>query len=158
MKYFILLILLFQVSFAEMPKDTDNDLVPDSVDLCPNTQEGVFVDKFGCRKAIQKIIYFDHSQTIIKPDQYMVINDVIALAKELKGYKIYIQGYADSTASATINIAISKQRASNVFKALSKELDKSRIIISWYGESEPIASNVTKEGRSQNRRVTIQLR
>lgn len=158
MKYLILVILLLQISFAQSPNDMDNDLVPDSSDLCPNTAEGVFVDKFGCRKAIEKVIHFDHSSTIIKPDQHIIIEDVIALAKELKGYKIYIQGYTDSTASAAINIAISKQRASNVFKALSKELDKSRMVISWYGESEPIASNVTKEGRSQNRRVTIQLR
>lgn len=157
MKYFIILLLLLQVSQAAVG-DMDNDLIPDNVDLCPNTEEGVFVDKFGCRKAIEKVIYFDHGKSFISPDQYIVIKDIIALAKELKGYKIYIQGHADSTSTASVNLAISKQRANNVFKALSKGLDKSRMVLSWFGESEPIASNVTKEGRSENRRVTIRLK
>ena len=158
MKYLLLLILLFQVSYANSTKDGDGDLVPDHLDICPNTEQGVFVDNQGCRKAIEKRVLFDHSQTIIAPEQYTIIEDVIALAKELKGYKIYIQGHADSTASSSINLTISKQRAMNVYRALSKELDKSRMIISWYGESQPVASNVTKEGRSTNRRVSIHLR
>lgn len=138
--------------------DSDGDLVPDSIDLCPNTSENVTVDKFGCRKTIEKILYFDLGQTAIKLDQYYIIEDIINLAKELKGYKIYIQGHADATSSAAVNLEISKQRAMNVFRALAKELDKSRIVISWYGESQPVASNVTKEGKSQNRRVSIHLR
>jgi OOP family OmpA-OmpF porin len=139
-------------------QDSDGDLVPDVDDLCPNTQEGVFVDKYGCPKAIEKLVYFETAQVIISLDQHSVIEEVINLAKEMKGYKIFIQGHADSTSSSQINQYISKQRALNVYNALSKELDTSRIVVSWYGESQPIASNVTKEGKSLNRRVSIHLR
>jgi outer membrane protein OmpA-like peptidoglycan-associated protein len=52
----------------------------------------------------------------------------------------------------------SKQRALNVFNIIAKKIDKKRIVVSWYGESEPIASNTTKEGMQHNRRVSIVLR
>jgi OOP family OmpA-OmpF porin len=158
MRYLLLLFIVVQIGLSENLQDSDGDLIPDHLDLCPKTLEGVFVDKYGCQKAIEKLLYFETAQSIISLDQYSVIEEVVNLAKEMKGYKIFIQGHADSTSSSQVNQYISKQRALNVYNALSKELDKSRMVVSWYGESQPIASNVTKEGRSLNRRVTIHLR
>ncbi len=141
-----------------LASDIDNDLVPDSEDMCPNTPQNVFVDRVGCIKGIKKTVHFEHSSWVLDMDSLEVIQEVIALAKELNGYKIYIQGHTDATSDTNTNIYYSRQRASNVFEMIAKEIDKKRIVVSWYGESEPIASNTTQKGMQSNRRVTILLR
>lgn len=153
----LIVITLFLPIFI-FASDFDYDLVPDSEDLCPQTPEGVFVDKVGCIKPIKRTVYFEHASWTIDLKAKETIDSIVAIAKELKGYKIYIQGHTDATSDPKTNLYYSKQRASNVFNVIAKEIDKKRIVVSWYGESEPIASNTTKEGQQSNRRVSIILR
>lgn len=138
--------------------DADYDLVPDSKDLCPNTPDGVFVDKLGCTKHIKKTIYFDHASWTIDLEDKDLISSIVTIAQELQGYKIYIQGHTDATADPKTNLYFSKKRAMNVYNTIVKDIDMKRIVVSWYGESQPIASNTTEEGKQNNRRVSIVLR
>jgi len=152
------IVLLFCVPLYLFSSDMDYDLVPDSQDICPNTPEGVFVDNIGCTKIIKKTIYFEHASWTLDIQASETLKSIISIAKELKGYKIYIQGHTDATADSKTNLYYSKQRASNVFNLISKDIDKKRIVVSWYGESQPVASNTTEDGKQSNRRVSIVLR
>ncbi len=70
--------------------------------------------------------------------------------------KVEITGHTDSVGSAKYNQTMSEKRAKAVADVLvAKGVDKSRIMTSGQGESNPIASNETREGRQQNRRVDI---
>jgi len=151
-------LLVISLPLALYGSDMDSDLVPDRQDLCPNTPEGVFVDNMGCTKTIEKTVYFEHASWTLDIKAVETVDSIIAIAKELQGYKIYIQGHTDATADSKTNLYYSKQRASNVFNLIAKEVDKKRMVVSWYGESQPIASNTTDEGQKSNRRVSIILK
>ncbi|MUK39186.1 OmpA family protein [Aliivibrio fischeri] len=70
--------------------------------------------------------------------------------------KAVISGYTDSTGSGTFNLKLSEQRAEEVASYISKRgISKDRLISKGLGESKPVASNLTKEGRVKNRRVEV---
>jgi outer membrane protein OmpA-like peptidoglycan-associated protein len=71
---------------------------------------------------------------------------------------IDVYGHTDSQGSDTYNLDLSNQRARAVATILANQgVDQRRFYITGKGEEDPIASNSTEAGRSQNRRVEIQL-
>jgi OOP family OmpA-OmpF porin len=66
-----------------------------------------------------------------------------------------IEGYADEVGSADYNLQLSQRRAESVVKTLEDHfgIDASRLTAKGYGESKPIASNATDEGKQKNRRI-----
>ena len=79
-------------------------------------------------------------------------------AKELLSRAAYIEiiGHTDNVGEENDNMALSKQRAASVRDYLiSKGIDASKMVTAGKGETMPIASNDTEEGRSSNRRVQI---
>lgn len=153
----IIFIGLFSSLFANgIIVDKDNDLVPDDKDRCLNTPQGVFIDRYGCTKKIQRVIHFKQSSSKIDLDEMDKLEDIIQIAHEFFGYNILISGNTDSTYTKEYNMNLSKQRAKNIKKILTDfGINPKRIKLKWYGESKPIATNVTKEGRYKNRRVEI---
>lgn len=79
------------------------------------------------------------------------------LKTQNKGVYIEIQGHTDSTGSESYNETLGLQRAEAVMQYLNREHDfpLHRMNVISYGESEPIADNNTREGRAQNRRVSL---
>ncbi len=71
---------------------------------------------------------------------------------------VLIAGHADSTGGEAYNDNLSERRAYTVREALIEEgIDSERLIVSAFGEKQPIASNATALGRKKNRRVEITL-
>lgn len=85
------------------------------------------------------------------------LEKAVEFVKKYPGYKISIDGYTDSTGPAAYNQRLSERRAAAVKEYLLKHgvEDGERITAKGYGESNPIASNRTKQGRAQNRRAEI---
>lgn len=85
--------------------------------------------------------------------------DVAAHAlKEYPDRKVTISGYTDSKGREEVNLALSQKRADAVRAYLeSQGVGPSRLISEGRGESNPVASNDTEEGRAGNRRVEITL-
>lgn len=80
------------------------------------------------------------------------------LAGELKanGSSITVDGHTDSTGAEGYNQALGLQRALTTSDGLITDgVEKKRLVIRSFGESEPIASNATPEGRAKNRRTEI---
>lgn len=86
-------------------------------------------------------------------------NDLFALADNLNRYpssQVEIIGHTDNTGSAAYNQDLSQRRAAAVASVLrSAGVPGGRLVSYGRGESQPIASNLTVEGRAQNRRVEI---
>ena len=75
---------------------------------------------------------------------------------ELPELGVLLRGHTDSTGSAWYNSKLGMRRAVSVQKYLmSKGVDSGRMTLESKGENEPAASNATREGRRQNRRVEI---
>ncbi|MDR5653629.1 OmpA family protein [Ruixingdingia sedimenti] len=89
-------------------------------------------------------------------------NDLRAVARNLQQYpntRVEVIGHTDNTGSAGYNQDLSQRRASAVASVLvSAGVPSSRVAAYGRGEDQPVASNLTAEGRTQNRRVEIIIR
>jgi outer membrane protein OmpA-like peptidoglycan-associated protein len=89
---------------------------------------------------------------------YPVLTSVGKVLKEFDKTVVDVGGHTDSTGRDDYNLALSQRRASSVTSYLSAQgIAADRFITQGYGETRPIASNDTPEGRAQNRRVEIVL-
>lgn len=76
-------------------------------------------------------------------------------SKSLEGARFEISGHTDSVGSESYNMNLSKRRAETVNVYLKEHFGYSSSMVTGYGETDPIASNETAEGRAMNRRVVI---
>ncbi|HHJ39691.1 MAG: cell envelope biogenesis protein OmpA [Methylothermaceae bacteria B42] len=89
---------------------------------------------------------------------FPVLNSVAIVLKQFPETLIEVTGHTDSTGSAEYNQRLSEQRAQSVAQYLMAQgVAPNRVIARGMGESMPIASNATPEGRAQNRRVEIRI-
>ncbi len=103
-------------------------------------------------------ITFKTDSADLRPDFFDVLNSVSLVLKEFDKTLLEVAGHTDSTGSDAHNQTLSEQRASTVATYLgSKGVNSQRIITVGAGESHPIASNDTPEGRQANRRVELSL-
>jgi len=94
----------------------------------------------------------------IRSDFYPVLNSVALVLKEYNKTLIEVTGHTDSTGSASYNQQLSERRAESVGNYLaSQKIQRERILTQGLGPRFPIASNDTREGRSENRRVELRL-
>ena len=88
--------------------------------------------------------------------------DLAALARNLNAYpnsRVEVIGHTDSTGSSSYNLGLSTRRANSVAAVLMQSgVAPGRIVATGRGEDQPVASNLTEEGRAQNRRVEIVIR
>ena len=91
-----------------------------------------------------------------------VRGDLITLADSLQQYPnstVVVVGHTDNTGSADYNQDLSERRAQTVVRILGNAgVAPGRLVAVGAGEGQPIASNLTPEGRQQNRRVDITIR
>jgi outer membrane protein OmpA-like peptidoglycan-associated protein len=140
---------------AKVVKDSDGDGVPDDLDKCPNTPKGATVNSVGCW-ALKGVVLFDFDKADIKPEAHQLLDEVVTILKKNREMKGVIEGHTDSMGSEEYNQGLSERRAQAVEKYIEEHgIDADRYTIKGYGESNPIASNDTEEGRQENRRVEL---
>ncbi|MBB93282.1 MAG: hypothetical protein CML68_01555 [Rhodobacteraceae bacterium] len=101
-------------------------------------------------------ITFDTASYDIKPALQSELAKVAANFVEYKNSNLQVIGHTDNVGDADYNQTLSEQRAGAVSAALiNGGVQPNRISVSGAGENQPIASNLTPEGRAQNRRVEI---
>ena len=108
---------------------------------------------------------FSEDRVKFKTDKYDLNSDAKAALDEFAGrvkglqdqYFIEIQGHTDDTGSPRYNDELGQRRADEVRRYLSRaqQLPLNRMSTISYGDTLPVASNKTKAGRSQNRRVVL---
>lgn len=104
-----------------------------------------------------KTIEFEVSSATLTPRGMKVLDELVPIIQSDKDLKLEIGGHTDNYGDPKFNQLISHARAVAVAQYLaSKGVDGRRLVSKGYGESKPIASNKTKDGRKQNRRVTFE--
>lgn len=101
---------------------------------------------------------FATGRDVIKTESYVSLDELSALMQKHSGWKLKIEGHTDNQGKAAANMVLSKKRAEAVKKYLVKKgIDARRFEVKWYGQTKPIASNDTEEGRQKNRRVEMTI-
>ena len=91
----------------------------------------------------------------------VILDRLVDFLRENPGRTVQLSGYTDSTGPESYNLGLSLRRANAVRRyILQRAADTGisggfTIIAEGFGESNPIASNATREGRAQNRRVEV---
>ncbi|MCQ8126831.1 OmpA family protein [Methylomonas sp. WSC-6] len=133
-------------------QDDDHDGVNNCADKCPDTPKGAIVDKDGCW-AFHGVL-FDFDSDKVKSKYHPMIKNAVDVMKLNPGLTIEIQGHTDSYGSDAYNQDLSERRALSVKNELvSQGVKASRLTTVGFGESQPVESNETDEGRAYNRRV-----
>lgn len=102
---------------------------------------------------------FPSGQSEIQAANFPMMNKIIRAIKIFPNARIEVNGHTDSLGDETINQGLSNSRAEKVAKFLVEvgEIPQNRITSRGFGESRPVATNETKEGRAENRRVEIKI-
>ena len=104
-------------------------------------------------------VSFATNQASIDPRFYATLDDVAAVLNRYDQSVVDIIGHADSDGAEDYNLDLSRRRASSVAQYLvSRNVLPDRLYVDGRGESAPIASNATAEGKAMNRRVEILIR
>jgi OOP family OmpA-OmpF porin len=111
----------------------------------------------GIRIALQSSVLFDFNKSVLKPDAAVQLEAVVQKIKTYGDGKVTVEGHTDIIGSSAYNKQLSEARAEavRVFLQEAGGLTRERIKTVGYGETKPIASNNTEEGRALNRRVEI---
>ena len=111
------------------------------------------------KKIVLRGVNFDFDKATIRPDARPVLNEAIATLKREGKINIVCEGHTDSKGTDEYNQKLSLRRANAVRDYLvAGGIARSRIQVEGFGESRPVASNATDDGRAQNRRVELRVR
>lgn len=103
-------------------------------------------------------VTFPVNSAAIQPEFQETLGSVANTLSQYEKSYIDIYGHTDSTGSDSYNQSLSERRASSVANYLGNSgVQQARLETRGYGESQPIASNSTEEGRSANRRVELKI-
>ncbi len=99
-------------------------------------------------------VHFDFDRSVLKAEMRRILD---ALANDAQGVSVRVVGHTDSVGTEAYNMGLSNRRAKAVADYLAtKGVTASEVI--GRGESSPVASNATREGRAQNRRAEVSCR
>ena len=103
-------------------------------------------------------IFFDFDKATLKSESFVELDRIVALMNERPTMQVEISGHADATGPENYNLQLSGRRANSVSAYLVKKgIAQDRITTSFFGETKPIESNTTVEGRRKNRRVEFKI-
>jgi len=110
------------------------------------------------KKIVLRGVHFDFDKAVIRADDRPVLDEAIATLKQEGGVAVIAEGHTDSVGTEAYNLGLSKRRAAAVRDYLvAGGIAADRIQSEGFGESKPVASNDTADGRAQNRRVELRV-
>jgi outer membrane protein OmpA-like peptidoglycan-associated protein len=103
--------------------------------------------------------YFPSGGAEILAQNFELLNKIISALRQFSGSRLEISGHTDSIGDEETNLPLSRKRAENISKFLVEvgNIESANIITRGYGESRPVASNETAEGRAKNRRIELMI-
>jgi len=107
---------------------------------------------------VLKNVFFETAKFDLKDKSKIELDKLSEFLRDNSSLKIELGGHTDNVGDKKLNLTLSKNRANAVFDYLvRKGIKEDRLTIKGYGDSQPIASNDTEEGRAENRRTEFKI-
>ena len=146
--------------------DTDGDGVLDKDDDCPATPGPV--ENKGCPKIEEEVaeilktafdnLEFETGKAVIKQESLPSLTELAEVLVKKPEWKLQIAGHTDNVGNEQNNLVLSKKRSEAVRDfMISQGIVTERLSALYFGETQPKATNDTKEGRQTNRRVEMTI-
>ena len=105
------------------------------------------------------LVNFDFDSAVVKEQYFNDLGELAAFLKRFEDLQVDVEGHTDSVGPDDYNQQLSQRRAQAVVDMLVNQygIAASRLEAKGYGETRPVASNDTAEGRAENRRVMATL-
>lgn len=102
-------------------------------------------------------IFFDSGSDRVRPESTPTLKEMSQMLKDHADLRLLIEGHTDNTGDKAGNQTLSEKRAAAVLNALTSQfgIDAGRLESKGFGDSKPVSSNDTPEGRQNNRRVEL---
>lgn len=148
--------------------DNDKDGILDVNDGCPDDPETFndYEDEDGCPDAVPEVIFTKESPIILEGVNFAtnsadltsgakeVLMKVVRTLKDHMQMELLIKGHTDNVGADAYNMNLSDRRANSVRQFLINQgIAGSRLESLGFGETQPMDTNATKEGRAKNRRI-----
>ncbi len=105
-----------------------------------------------------KNVHFDTNKASLKSGSFKSLNELAEFMTYKETLKIELAGHTDSDGDDEANKKLSQRRAETVKKYLIKKgISANRLVAKGYGETQPIATNLTDNGKSLNRRTEVRI-
>lgn len=142
--------------------DDDGDGINNCNDKCPGSAAGQAIGPDGCAVPLTidlKGVNFDFDKDSLRPDAVAILAEAAAILAKYPQMRVEVAGHTDATGPDGYNQNLSERRAKAVYDYLtSNGVDAARLVgPNGFGESKPIDSNDTKEGRARNRRTELNV-
>jgi len=110
----------------------------------------------GMPHIVLRGIHFDFNKSLIRPGDAATLDEAAATLKANPGVAVAVNGYCDAIGSEEYNLRLSDRRAEAVVDYLEKDgIPADKLIAHGYGKTDFVATNKTRDGRAQNRRVEL---
>lgn len=138
---------------------SENFVIPDSSQYQEIEKEVLLKKVEVGSKIVLKNIFFDFDKATLRKESFAELDRLAKLLNDIESLTIEIGGHTDSKGSDDYNMNLSQKRAQSVVNYLvkNKGIAQERLQAKGYGETEPIATNDTDEGRQQNRRTEFKI-
>jgi OOP family OmpA-OmpF porin len=101
-------------------------------------------------------VHFDFNKAAIRPVDKPVLDEAASVLKQHPNLRVDVNGYTDSIGSTAYNLKLSQRRADSVVNYLAAQgIPQDRLVAHGFGKTDFVATNKTKSGRAQNRRVEL---
>lgn len=143
--------------------DRDHDGIADNIDHCPDVAGTV--ENSGCptyqkvvvkadKLVLKEKLYFAWDQAKLEDASFPVLDEVVLALKDNPGFRVQVEGHADSSGGNDHNQTLSEQRAAAVLNYLAAHgIASDRLVSKGFSSSVPLDTNTTVAGRESNRRV-----
>jgi outer membrane protein OmpA-like peptidoglycan-associated protein/tetratricopeptide (TPR) repeat protein len=140
---------LFYSDHFSLPENTTDSFFKLNVPLQP-IEAGASI--------VLKNIFFGNNETKLQPESEAELNKIVSLLNENPNMKVQISGHTDNVGKKEANQLLSLNRAKSVVNYLvGKGITINRLLPKGFGDTKPVASNDTDEGKSLNRRTEINV-
>jgi outer membrane protein OmpA-like peptidoglycan-associated protein len=137
------------------------DLAPETVDFRARFDGPYDFDEFVPPKAVtialDSAVLFDTGKAALKPEARKTLHEAADRVKKFADASVMVSGHTDNIGNDASNQALSDKRAAAVkdYFVSQESVPAAGLAVKGYGKSQPVADNVTEEGRARNRRVDV---